>query len=272
MAHAPFNGRYLNGIALFPKISTSNLHGNNLRLANYLNVNAPYPIVWQLALQPDVNHVLKMVAPTRNALSTFTAQVGQLAFCQSIADHFNKYRQIEPSESEAISMHSSMENGDLTASSTDTACQAVRRKCYKKTHSPWVALLGDFNRLDAQHQTPAFDSLSGGVIAAYDYCRKKRAKPPTLASPICAAILRKRKILAMPISIKDLHSSWRHSITIIGTSIYLQWLDIIDLKMSETSIFLDFQNKPDPNFMDGWRYLILNWVLTMRSFMNVGSK
>jgi autotransporter-like protein len=82
----------LSDIALVLQIGTAGLHGNNLKFANYLNINAPQFTMPLIALQSDIPSALEIAAPTRNAIFTFAAQTTQISFGQVVTDHLGQKR------------------------------------------------------------------------------------------------------------------------------------------------------------------------------------
>ena len=84
-----------------PTLSTQGLRGNNLRVANYLNILAPdadsLGLTDQFDLLNDLSSseykkALKSISPSRNSISTFVSQNMMFMFSESLDSHFTKRR------------------------------------------------------------------------------------------------------------------------------------------------------------------------------------
>jgi len=80
-------------------LSTQGLRGNNLRVANYLNVLTPNSTSLGLSDQLDIlnslsspqyQKALQAISPARNSISAFTAQNVMFMFSESLDSHFTK--------------------------------------------------------------------------------------------------------------------------------------------------------------------------------------
>ncbi len=184
-------GNVIVDIALVLQIGTSNLSGNNLSFANYLNNNAFLAGVPLFALQDNIAGTLESASPTRNAIFTFASQTTQLAMGQVVSDHLGQRRwRNQWQKSEAV-----LENPEtaqlgfipnrLFADASDSEPMITTEENEtppalpkKETHySPWLGILGEYTREKAQMETPAFQTGTGGFVAAFDFYQDCHALP-----------------------------------------------------------------------------------------------
>jgi len=173
-------GSSLFGIATWsPWIQTASLHGNNLILANYLNANAPASVrgLFFVLQGDDLNHALESAAPTRNAFSTYASQTAQMSLSRLVNDHLGQQRwrnhkQTLPSETASI------ENTESLMAESDVVAMNYRSKkeqkqsarcCQKKNVGVWFGAFGEYANAKPRHQTPDFNTGSGGAVVACDY-------------------------------------------------------------------------------------------------------
>lgn len=161
-----------------PTLSTQGLHGNNLRVANYLNSLSPEAD--SLGLTDQMNQLnnlsfsqyengLESISPVRNSTSTFTAQNVMFMFSESLDTHFTKKRLSRKGSNKLA--------GKETALLAENEVVAINRSPRKTMAAPpkgtnsqvWAMGFGQFSRQDSQDQTPAFSFNSGGFLVAYDY-------------------------------------------------------------------------------------------------------
>jgi hypothetical protein len=159
-------------------LSTQGLHGNNLRVANYLNVLAPEAgslgLTDQLDLLnelpfPQYQNALEAISPSRNSIPTFAAQNVMFMFSESLGFHFTKRRLAHnQGKSRRTKETAFLADNELLAIN-----HSPRNTMYappKNTHSQlWTMGFGQFSRQNAQDETPTFDFTSGGFFVAYDY-------------------------------------------------------------------------------------------------------
>lgn len=161
-----------------PTLSTQGLRGNNLRVANYLNILAPDADSLGLTDQfdllnnlspPQYQKALKAISPLRNSISTFAAQNVMFMFSESLNSHFIKSRL---ARSEARN-HYIKETAFVAENEFLVADHSPRKTIYtppKNIDSQlWSTVFGQFSHQNSQDQTPAFDFNSGGFFMAYDY-------------------------------------------------------------------------------------------------------
>jgi hypothetical protein len=179
-----FSGRnfegyfYLGDITILPlSLPLSGLKGNDLNLANYLNANAPADVVGLLSYSDDLTQALQSAAPTRNAFSTYASQTTQLSLERLVNDHLGQQRwrnnrQASPTQTAALeSTESLMAESDVIAMNDQRKAQSHTECCCenKKPVSVWLGAFGEFAQAKPKHQTPDFNTSSGGVVVASDY-------------------------------------------------------------------------------------------------------
>ena len=170
-------------IAIYPVsyarfINTNALFNNNLRLANYLNQNAPPFTTTRFSnLQgATLRKALEYAAPTRNALLTFASQTTQIALSRLVYDRLGQSRWSTPPQTTAQMTVQSLPTSQLLVEAKrrgrrSSVCQKAQTEpCVKEPRGfGWIAGFGEYAHEQTQHQTPAFSAGSGGVVAAYDY-------------------------------------------------------------------------------------------------------
>lgn len=159
-------------------LSTQDLRGNELRVADYLNVLAPdadaLGLTEQFALLnalsfPQYEKALKAISPSRNAIPTFAAQNVLFMFSEALDSHFTKKRLAHSQRTKSYVKE--------TAFLADNEFLAVNQSPRKTLYAPpkntdsqiWGMGFGQFSRQDSQDQTPPFNFNGGGFFAAYDY-------------------------------------------------------------------------------------------------------
>jgi uncharacterized protein with beta-barrel porin domain len=153
-------GAGINWTSLYLQMVTDGLSGNNLKLANYLNANAPQYQIRSFALLAEgLPAALEATSPARNGFTTYAAQTAYLASSQLLIDHSRRVRlNQEPGR-------------ELTAD----ASRAVRRQVAPSTrkHHVWFTPFGESAHEKRQMQTPAFTTSVGGGLLGYDYTTDK---------------------------------------------------------------------------------------------------
>ena len=148
------------GAALLLQMGAPGLSGNDRKVADYLNANAPLPTVRLLALLTDAElpPALMSVAPTRNALLTYASQNALLAASQALADHGHQKR-----------FHRQSQTPNPVALLADAAGRLPQTLCPQQPYTVWLAPFGEYAREKEQHQTPAFSMGLGGAIGAFEW-------------------------------------------------------------------------------------------------------
>jgi hypothetical protein len=166
-------GAGLQGVALVLQIGTSQLAGNDLLFADYLNANGSYFTIPLFALQADIPSAVSSAAPTRNAIPTFAAQLTQMGLGKLVYDHLARKRWSHTAKNyiEIEEEQLAFNSGRLLAQVSETSSDTLPY-CENQLHrSPWMGFLGQYIQENAQNQTPEFESSSGGGIAAMDFYR-----------------------------------------------------------------------------------------------------
>lgn len=182
---------FLGYLPAFPTLSIQGLKGNNLRVANYLNVLAPDADALGLTdsfnLLNDLSSsqyqkALESISPSRNSISTFAGQNVMFMFSQLLDSHFTKRRlarnkgtnrYVKETAFLADNEFLAVNPFSLAANELLAVNQSPRKMIYsppKNTSSQlWAMGFGQFGHQNSQNQTPAFDFDSGGLFVAYDY-------------------------------------------------------------------------------------------------------
>jgi len=176
------------------QIPTSNITGNNLILANYINENASNKAYYFLPSELDgtLNQALEAVAPTRNAFSPYSAasnifflantysgntnssrtmrRLLSIASEQSIANlDLNPWNRLNES---VIAFHKKRApeaepiNGEREDELSPVYEEAATTK--KEPFQMWGTVLGNVTYEKEQNQTPAFEQKTGGIILGFD--------------------------------------------------------------------------------------------------------
>jgi outer membrane autotransporter protein len=157
----------LYSVSILSQIPTSGLRGNNLTLADYINDNAPYDAFYFVPAYAEdaLSQALESVAPTRNALPMIAADNNLFFLNQSFSRHTQDTRRIRQDREHkrlARAQMAQFDEHELTASLAPTMTRA------QSEESPscllWGEVLGMAAYQKAQHQTPAFRPVSGGII------------------------------------------------------------------------------------------------------------
>ena len=174
----------INGVAMIQALSqiqTECLGGNNLTVAKYINKYAPEKAFYFLPALMDgtLPHALESVAPMRNAASLFTADNNLFLLNQGLSRHLRDLRHVrlydwslsqkntaanEWSEEDGLeasldwSAHVAMDDQNESPSSFDLS----------RPYTLWTEVIGAFSYQKEEHQTPGFDPITGGMIAAFD--------------------------------------------------------------------------------------------------------
>ncbi len=153
-------------------LRTKGLSGNNLKVANYLNLLIPEEgalgLTDQISLLnrlsfSDYENALESISPARNSIPAFTAQNLMFLFSKALDSRFTKER----------FSYRHKQNRFAKETSFLAAAPSPRQIMYapqKNTQSQiWSAGFGEFGSQNAQDQTPSFQFNSGGFLIAYDY-------------------------------------------------------------------------------------------------------
>ncbi len=167
------NSGWINTAALPRLISslipTTSLSGNNLTFANYINKWAPENAFYFIpaTLDGTLNAALESSAPTRNAVSIYTASHNLFNLTTSFSTH------IRNQESERLSLKKphvvaqNIQDSDQLLSSL-TFPKKTPESPLPNPHSIWFQMIGALAYQKKQDQTVAFNPTTGGAILAYD--------------------------------------------------------------------------------------------------------
>lgn len=148
-----------------PALSTSNLSGNALRVANYLNEEADGSTLLLFSGLSDssLQQAMDSISPARNAFPTYITN--QLAFSMSnlLSSHLDDQR--------ILSKHSFLpsEKPFLTADSSDTLSMPLPKEKKEPGWSTWLSGFWEFSHQSASLQNPSFHYTSEAALAGADY-------------------------------------------------------------------------------------------------------
>ena len=174
LAGLPSNG-YIYSVAILNLIPTSSLSGNNLKLANYINNNAPYLSYYFVPAYFDgtLASALESVAPTRNAFALFSADNNLFFLNSSFSNHsqsMRSQRRYTPTPSSSVAQGWTKRSDELLASASQKI-SGIKKKESPSENRPytvWGEVLGALAYQKAQHQTPAFNPTTGAMILGFD--------------------------------------------------------------------------------------------------------
>ena len=162
---------FVASIAMLNQIPTSGLSGNNLRFADFINDNAPQDAFYFVPAFFDgsLSDALASAAPTRNAISQYTASRNLFYLTNGISNHIRNRSMWIQMRDEASTYE--VDDNWKSPDQLQTSCclQKPKDPCEEgPTNSVWFEALGAFAYQKAQRQTPGFHPSSGGAILAYD--------------------------------------------------------------------------------------------------------
>jgi uncharacterized protein with beta-barrel porin domain len=158
-------------------LPTQGLHGNNLRLANYLNTLAPKADALGLTAQFDLlnglsfsqyESALEAISPSRNSSSTFAAQNILFLFSESLESHFTK-RRLAGRFSQRRYVEETAFVADNERIANPSPRSAMHAPAQATDSQIWALGFGGWSSQDAQDENPAFNFNTGGFLIAYDY-------------------------------------------------------------------------------------------------------
>ncbi len=186
----PLNLGFSNGnilsVAILSRIPIETLSQNSLAFANYINKNAPYNAFY---FAPDyfagtLEDALKSAAPTRNIISLFTADNNLFFLDSLLSNHCRNARhirrQIRAQHAETLA-HLTVPSDRLFAFADETLPISTQpdqdpayentlppRRVHEKPYEIWGTPFGALAYQKKQHQTPAFNPTTGGIILGFD--------------------------------------------------------------------------------------------------------
>lgn len=199
-------------ISNFFALSTQGLHGNNLKVANYLNSLGPdagaLGLTDQFVLLNSLSatqyqDALEAISPSRNSISAFAAQNIMFMFSGSLSTYLTQRRLTNqngktPSEKKTALLA----DNELLAADLPRRKAIYSRSPHSTINAPpqntssqiWAMGFGQFGSQNSQDQTPAFTFNSGGFLAAYDYGNIDRGCIGALAGYAHSAIQQKQSM------------------------------------------------------------------------------
>ena len=148
-----------NRLSFTKLLPTQGLKGNNLIVANYLNLKATDDAIAEIVTSlsslsfHDLNEALSTIDPARNAFGPFTLQNTAFVFSQVVTSRQNDQRLLRRKKDAPLIAGPIMQSPPPKK---------------EETYSVWGSLLGSFAREKEQKQTPEFNMNVGGVLFGYD--------------------------------------------------------------------------------------------------------
>ncbi|MDP1608295.1 MAG: autotransporter outer membrane beta-barrel domain-containing protein [Chlamydiales bacterium] len=155
------------------------LTGNNLAFAEYIAEYARKKSLFFIPsiFQGTLNEALQSAAPTRNALSVFSAANNYFLLNQALASHLHNYRHsynkakderfAESSEYALLAAGERVRLGDLLEPELEQI-ECLPESGKRSPYYMWVQPIGAYISQKAQHQTVGFDPAVGGAIVAFE--------------------------------------------------------------------------------------------------------
>lgn len=180
-------GMLIDSVSLSSVIPLQSANGtllkqNNLKFAEYINNKAPQkafyflPSVWHNSLA----EALQNAAPTRNAISIYSADQNFFYLNHGLSNHLRNYRHFKQQEKkDVLDKKPFLVEADIPMQIYDAetgkyrslpskgpvkTCPNLPKK--ERTATVWFEALGALAAQKSQHQTPAFyPSMAGGILA-----------------------------------------------------------------------------------------------------------
>lgn len=155
-------------------ISTEGLTGNNLKLANYLNSFgfASAELQSLLTLSGNtLNKALSSVSPARNSFGTFVSQNTTFSLSEVVSSHLNDERLFQFGRKQQEQKNTKEKTAFLAAAGDLPRMYHEANDDY----AIWMGAFGDIAHEKAEHQAPAFDFNTEGVVVAFDVFGKNES-------------------------------------------------------------------------------------------------
>lgn len=176
-------------IEALTQIVTVCLGGNNLAVAKYINKYAPEKAFYFLPALVDgtLSNALKSVAPTRNAASLITADNNVFLLNQSLSRHLRDQRHVrlyDWSPKKHKDLETGWESEGHLFASLDLPSEIVvnnesetqsDEKEISRPYTLWGEGIGAFSYQKSQHQTPAFDPITAGLVLGLEKLLNERS-------------------------------------------------------------------------------------------------
>jgi uncharacterized protein with beta-barrel porin domain len=249
-------------LPLLSHISTEFLSGNNKTLANYINTNAPQDAFYFVPAFCDgtLEDALESAAPTRNAISLYTASKNLFYLTTGLSNHLRNHsmqckRDARRSIAAVESISEVWESEELTASinmqkKKQNNC-VKEAPCEGKNSTIWFETLGALAYQKAQNQTPGFNPTTGGAILAYDGKTSEHTRVGAGAAYLFTYVHEKQGAGHSNINQEDLfvYASWENKQFYVDGSLLGGVFQISQVRKIHMTGF-DFKSTSHP---DGWQ-------------------
>ncbi len=254
----PLNLGILHGqilsVALLSQIPTENLSGNNLAFATYINENAPYDAFYFAPAYFDgtLSQALESAAPTRNAFALFTADNNMFYIDSLLSNHCRNtrhIRQLEAKKSSQVASALDIPSEELLAWSSRNVKAPPPVK--KHPYEVWGTLLGALAYQKKQHQTPAFNPTTGGIILGFDGKTSRNGRVGTGAAYTYTYIHEKQNAGHSRINQEYLflYTMWDNRRWYVDTALMAGFFQIDNVRKIHMTAF-EFESKSHPK---GWQ-------------------
>ncbi len=164
----------------FSKIPTEALSRNNLRFADYINQDAPQNAFYFVPafLDGTLAEAVESAAPTRNAISLYTASNNLFYLNHSLSNHLHRDTHFRSRASTQIGLKAE----ELTASLKDEiAWQGYFKKektsaQQNRPYTLWFEGIGALSYQKAQKKTVGFNPTTGAAILGFDAAANQLSK------------------------------------------------------------------------------------------------
>jgi len=207
----------INSVAILDAIpmfdSSQSLTGNNAAFANYINNFAPEKAFYFAPAFYDGTLVeaLESAAPTRNAVSLYTASNNLFYLTTTLATHLRAQHLMGQKEQTALAAHDLESNDSLLASLRLQKCRESEEK--SRPFTVWFDAIGALAYQKAQSQTPAFNPVTGGAIFSFDAKIAEKVRVGTSLAYLFTHVHEKKGAGYSDINQEDLflYASWEGS-------------------------------------------------------------
>lgn len=170
-------------LGMLSHIPTNSLRGNNLIFANYINEFAPEDAFYFIpaSLDGTLKDALESAAPTRNAISLYSAINNSFYLMTNLSTHLCAQRFIHrrkyepPAKSSIFSKTEEIKSEDELLTSFNILSKGKKKDrqydpCEEEKHpyTIWFDVIGVLAYQKSQKQTPGFNPFGGGGILAFD--------------------------------------------------------------------------------------------------------
>ncbi len=256
------------------------LSGNNLVFANYINNKAPDRVFYFIpsVLDGTLNQALASAAPTRNAFSLFTADNAAFYIDTLLSNHNRNARNARrqarhtglqthkktaqagsslgtPSDELLAEAASTLDipSEELLAWSAPKNKPASSSRVASKEHpfELWGTFLGALAYQKKQHQTPAFNPTTGGIILGFDGKVSTHTRVGTGAAYTYTYIHEKQDAGHSRINQEYLflYTTWDNTHWYFDTALMAGWFQIHNVRKIHMTGF-EFQSESKPK---GWQ-------------------